>query len=365
MVIRELTVYNESIKIDGIKSPLRYNTDGMSDALCTYGLFKKYYTENHYFPSGGKWFEARDGSSYYQPDICRYEKVNMTNMELGVCFRRTNITSVVMMGDSNVMRYYKTLVRMLTGSSGSQCNVTDQESHDLQFTPDVPYFARSRGSWTKYLQSNLRHCAKCRGIQTECNMQLKSGEHRVLLESIASTNILDDSVQLQISNYTEVKPDIYWALTSQELVLRYFLNGRYPDIFIIFLPFNHAKLMNSDRIKLDIKYFKGLVDMYIPKSTKIFYMTTPGEFEGRRKLKIWKRRKFEKMLATEKINKLNHVLYDAVEGDLLSDGRTFGFYDLLEASRTRGNWSVDGVHMDDIWYERVNQRFWQTYCNSI
>jgi hypothetical protein len=270
------------------------------------------------------------------------------------------------MGDSNAKMYYKALWRLLAGPSGTQCSSTDEENIPAHFKPDIDYFAKSKANWTNFIQTNIRHCFACHARQDSCNISIDSGQTRLHLEQIVATQILDDSLQLQFEQYPDVKVDELWALTSQELILRYFLGDRYPDILVIFLPFNHAKLMHTRRVTLDVAFFKGLVELYVPRTTRVFYMTTAAEVEEKRRRPEWINRTFENMLATEKIAHLNHVLYDMLEDLLVNDqSRTFGFYDLLEASREKPNWNVDGVHMKDVWYEQVWQRFWQTYCNSV
>ena len=102
--------------------------------------------------------------------------------------------------------------------------------------------------------------------------------------------------------------------------------------------------MQPEKVAVDMKYFKMLTDLYIPVTTKIFYIPASAEFEG----------EIVKNSTTDEIDTLNHLLYDMLEGELIDpDSRVYGFIDTLEASRTRGKWSVDAVHMELQWYKSM------------
>ncbi|KAK2169844.1 hypothetical protein LSH36_6g00047 [Paralvinella palmiformis] len=72
------------------------------------------------------------------------------------------------------------------------------------------------------------------------------------------------------------------------------------------------------------------------------------------------------MLASEKIFKMNHILYKELEYDLLnSTSRIYCFLDLFNISLGHDRWCTDGVHMVPVWHDSIISMFWQTYCNSI
>ena len=72
------------------------------------------------------------------------------------------------------------------------------------------------------------------------------------------------------------------------------------------------------------------------------------------------------MKAAEKIEKMNRILYNIIEEDLINpDSQIYGFFDLFEVSKSRGAWSIDGVHMKPVYYRSVMSMFWETYCNSV
>ena len=61
----------------------------------------------------------------------------------------------------------------------------------------------------------------------------------------------------------------YWCFV-QEFLLKYYLRGRYPDLLIIFPPFNHdKKSQTSSSLAIRLKYFIDLLDLYLPASTRV------------------------------------------------------------------------------------------------
>ena len=69
---------------------------------------------------------------------------------------------------------------------------------------------------------------------------------------------------------------------------------------------------------------------------------------------IEQNRLFEGHLASQNIKKMNDILYEILEPDLLrNDGRVFSFLDVFEASLPHAAWCTYGVHMKPVWYENV------------
>ena len=72
------------------------------------------------------------------------------------------------------------------------------------------------------------------------------------------------------------------------------------------------------------------------------------------------------MSANEKIAKMNQIMYDVIEKDLLEpDGNIHGFFDLMQVGLTRSMWSLDGVHMTTDWYRAIMSYILETVCNSV
>ena len=337
-----------------------------SNRPCTFGLFREVNIHDHYFPSGGKWVNNTVGDSeHYQPNACKFKYETLPTQFMDRCLAKANLRSVLTMGDSTAGKYSKAVMKV----TGGICDGVKHEHYktNTSFIPDYKYYTSQLSDRIRELVSvKFRFCSGC---SSHVNMCQNNGSSSIRYEHLAQTMILDDSLQIEFPNYRNASGvlDKIWALTSQEFMFRYFLNNTYPQVFLIFLPFVHAKQnMKLDRLAIEIQYFKNLVEYYFPKNTKLIYMPAYSEFAKKPDNTMWRGRLFEGMLAQEKIAKMNDVLYDVLEPDLLKDnGRIFSFLDVFEASVSRATWSNDGIHMQAVWYENVMTMFWETFCNSV
>ncbi|KAK2158942.1 hypothetical protein LSH36_161g03015 [Paralvinella palmiformis] len=346
--------------------PIQMTFENVSSEPCTFALLRDAYKRQGYFPRGGKWL-MREDVPYFQPQICKFRYPRVSNSFMTKCISKANVSYVLTMGDSTGGMYSDALRRTLTIKSK---RFISEEQKEDGFLPDKDYFTREMpDEVAQYVTTKFRFCKGCASKLHRAKFYIENSLNFLNIEHIAQTMILDDSLQLTFPSYKGAAKvmDKVWAITTQELILRYYLKDKHPDVFLIFLPFVHAKgNIRLSRLPMEIKYFKGLVEEYLPNTTKLFYITSYGEFEKERKSSEWYKHLFEGMLARDKIDKMNRILYDVLEDDLLKrDGRYFGFFDLIDISEDRGNWSTDSVHMEVVWYESIMSMFWETYCNSV
>ena len=331
---------------------------------CTFAIFRKAYKHQRYFPRGGQWITTK-GQPYYQPDLCKYPDPTASNTFILRCLAKANISRILTTGDSIGGRYAEALIK----SSNLQFRLIRSEKiKGGGFIPDETYFSSEIPSHvTKIMKTKARFCQGCRSFLKRANITIHNKERSLDIEHIAQTMILDNTIDLVYpTGRGSHIPDNIWVTTTQELLFRYYLQHRYPDVYLVFLPFSHAKRqILLSRLRMEIQYFKSLIDHFIPITTKVVYIPVYAEFDDKKPL-LWRNRLFENMSATDMLNEMNHVLYDVIENDLLDPtGRYYGFLDLIDVSKDRAAWNTDGVHMKPIWYERVMMMFWQTYCNSV
>ena len=336
-----------------------------SSRPCTFGLFRQVFARDHYYPKGGHWVNGTNNNTHYQPHACKFKYSNTPKAFMDRCFLKANISSVMTMGDSTAGRHFSALLK----TSRASCRNVKSE-HLLQngFLPDRAYFEpHIPKEVMQFVKIKFRFCSGCAGREATCKTSASSLP--IKFEHLPQTMILDDSIQITFPEYHNASKvlDSIWSITSQEFVFRYFLKDRYPQVFIIFLPFVHARQnMKLERVKMEIQYYKSLVEQYFPSTTKLIYFPAYSEFESARAKGYWKGRRYEGMLASEKIKKMNDILYEILEPDLLrDDGRVFSFLDVFEASLPHADWCTDGIHMKPIWYENVMTMFWETFCNSV
>ena len=336
------------------------------DRPCTFRLLREANVKTGYFPSGGRWLQT-DGVEHYQPDVCKYKYPRVPAEFINQCLTKANIKSVLNMGDSIGSRYYGALGR----TSGLPCEqIRSEDLGDNKWYPDLNYFTRRmEPGVAKLLTAKFRFCRGCESKLDRCSLNQTGTSTDLYLEHIAHTMILDDSLAIEYpSSFSRALLDQQpWALTMAEVVFRYYLKDKYPDVFLIYLPLVQAKQnIPLERLPLELRYFKGLLKVYFPQKTKFIIMPMYSEFEAPRVNEYWRNRRFEGMLASEKLAEMDRVLYEVFAEDFKNpDSNFYGFLDLFEASRSKESWSADGVHMKTTWYESVTSMFWETYCNSV
>ena len=300
----------------------------------------------------------------FQPDICCLDD-NLNAERLQKCFSRAKVSSILTLGDSNGRRYlrafFDTFNKTLQGQG--QCEIIKGRVDKLTSKPDLSYFMTNlNSSLRNAVKLNNPTCSTCGGIITECQFsQYDAGKkYSISLEHIPIFNVIDETIQL----LDELNNTI--VSTTQEFILRYYLEGRYPDLLIIFLPFHHAKFNKVETVRSNIHLLRSLVHKYVPLTTKVFLIPTHGEFESTRTNTKYKHRKFHGFLANNLIYKLNHILFNVFKDDFIDDNNNIcGFFDLWKMASTREKWSLDGIHMQTIWYESVVRMFLETFCNEF
>ena len=349
--------------------------------LCTFAVLREYFKKHHYYPDGGHWdlagyrhnpdqeiwnktrwdwdgVDVRWDSSNHQPrfilDICSSRR--RTRQDLARCLLKANVNSVMTFGDSNGRRFNNVITDLMNESpdprTRGSCVDTDGEKMlNAGFTPDKDYFGRGdhgMQDWAPFVDIQDRKCRTCQSVRRRCHVNSGNASRNVKIEHVSQMKIIDDSV---------IVNKLPWnATTTQEFMLKYVLAGRYPDVLLLFLPFHHHKpdINNGPELMIireNLRYFKSLVDKHVPSDTKVFFLPSHATST--------------KDPLLNKINKMNHILYEVLEKDMLVPGTNrYGFIDLFKISMSRHDWNAIKYHMARIWYKTIISMFWEFYCNS-
>jgi Pyruvate/2-oxoacid:ferredoxin oxidoreductase delta subunit len=302
------------------------------------------------------------------------------------CFTKAKLSSIVTLGDSNAQKYYTGMFQMMKTFSKT-CRQLDIENLLWGgFLPDKRYFTKGRDHeiYENVLNVHYRFCSGCGARNGQCTWEKaevgvdSTNDTDVFLPRLGSTvtqhfpitMILETAVSVLVPfdlykghNYSLSK---YEADTSPEFFFKLYLENKYPDVMLIFLPFNHiATKHHLQKAPAEIKYFHALVKLYIPRTTKVFYMPAFSEFEAK-KNEHWRNRTVDGLSGLKRMDKLNHILHDVIKDDVTNaSSGIYSFLDLVDMSRDRLSWSTDGVHMQPVWYKTVVSYFWEIFCNSL
>ena len=219
-----------------------------------------------------------------------------------------------------------------------------EEKIDGGYTPDKQYYARRNHTWSKYLEIRKRDCHSCISNLCVCHVTSGKKSRDVNIEYLSQKAIIGGSIKLNKS--------VFRVSSSQEFMLKYYLEDRYPDLLLLFLPFHHCIHKTIDEYVDQLKLLKQLVDEHVPSSTKVFFLPAHHTI---------------KPGYTETMLPLNQALYSLLEEDMLNpETNRYGFLDLQRISKPMTQWVLDkSTHMDGMWYQTMMSMFWEIYCNSV
>ncbi len=343
---------------------------------CSFELFKSYHQQLGYFPSGGYWEESLSETAIprFVPDLCRFKSPSIPPRDVKACWENSKARYILIVGDSNAVRYTWSFVYHLR--KFFRCSVTRREEMEADgYIPDRNYFSRGNATLKSFMVTQERFCHHCRSEEWTCKPPGNSRSNDVIVEHISTSAVIDTSLRLRVprSRWQREHGGRYgynvWAETFQEYLLRYYIKNKPPDIFLMVPPFNHAKNINSiERTKVDLRFLRDLLDVFLPKESKIIWMPSFMEFESKRvNIPYWINATSDgNMLAWEKLDQLNHVLYDVISDQLVGQsGRVIGFLDLIQASSSRESWCLDGVHLKSVWYDVMMSYLMELICGDI
>jgi len=262
---------------------------------CSTEVIRKYCLEHSYFPTGGRWVK-----SSYIPDICRFPSKDITKKRLRECLVRRNVTKLIVLGDSNGLRYFRATMKLL--ARFMKCRTVKVESGNTK--PDVNYFTKGTTLKGSDIVVHHRDCSGCRSTAVKC----RDNTMEIHLEYISMEFYLDTEV-VTVRNYwqknwnpSKEAPLCRQSNTYQEFILGEYLEGNYPEVILLFSG-NHDKARSGlSKIRADMEYLKMLVKKYVPKLTKVFWFTKIAENQ-QQKQKKWRDSTFDGKSTKKRIHR--------------------------------------------------------------
>jgi len=116
------------------------NVEAQRKPACSFAVFREHLrqTRSNYLPGDGVWKRRGERLERFQPDLCSLSYGHWIPRDrLARCFARSNVSYVVILGDSNALRLYKVVRRTLSAAGSLRafnCAVDD----DDVITPELP-----------------------------------------------------------------------------------------------------------------------------------------------------------------------------------------------------------------------------------
>ena len=321
---------------------------------CSNEVLLEYIQRTGSFPGEGHW----QGDNF-SPNLCSLNNSPISSDEIRNCFRRNHIRRVATVGDSNGIRFFDALLGHIKKAYQS-CELTRKEFMlEKGFRPEPAYFARDDKTLKSAITVDRRGCRSCTSRTYTCDNS--DGSDTIEIEHVAMAQMKDYSIRINNSDNSHHQLS---AKSYQEFLFKYYWRGRMPNLIIFFSPMCHVKNRGerSEQFK-DIDYFIDLANRYVSEDSVLYWIPGFAEFESQ-KAKKYQNLLYDGTLATEALNRLNKHIYESVHPLLLErPARMRGFFDLLQVSLGKENWSIDGVHMKTVWYRLVTKYLLQLICS--
>ena len=321
--------------------------------------------KRNYFPTGGQWVNnGKQGDEVFVPDICRFTEPAIKVDKVQDCLKRREVKRMLFLGDSNGIRYFAEMVRLLNQTFS--CKL-EKEHRSPNFLPDVTYFTRGTGLNASDIVVHYRDCRQCYETLVACTAPQEQGvSFTVKVEFLAMEYFLDTEVTtVRTKKQNNIgRGGWHHSTTTQEFIFSEYLKKQpYPDLILLFSS-NHDKARNGlVKMRADMEYLKSLINMYVPSTTELFWFSVLSEY-NERKPESYRKRKYEsKYAANEYIQLENRHLFEVQLPELSKRESVIKpFFDIYSMSYGVLHWSTDGIHREKQWYRAVMSRWLQMFC---
>ena len=363
-----------------------------SSAPCSLRLFQKYTKINKHLVNEGNWEMKTQRNKKtvplkFTPRICDFgcayndgHCLSHSSFSLTNCVRglgNNNSTKITIWGDSNGRRYADGLIGFLKSDKTMKCHVIKQEAQpSFSFKHHLDYYSNNTISG---VLTHDRDCGSCNSILVRCVKSPPKGETSSIATHIIEVEFLSFEYFLdtEISTYRAAHPQVggcndqLWncphSLTHQEFILAEYMKDNFPDWILLFTSSHDIGRDKISRIQANVGYLLRLMELYLPKTTSVLWLSllehTPSKFAHKK----WKNIKFEgKYSLSQQINRLNKAIFEELRVYLdKEDSKIFSFFDLQAmSSKVARIWSSGGIHMVPKWYDHVMYSVMRTLCET-
>ena len=287
----------------------------------------------------------------------------MNKERLRECLVQRNVTTIIVLGDSNGLRYFRATKKLL--EQFLICRTLKQE---IKYSiPDVSYFTKGTKLKASDIVVNHRDCGGCRSITESCS----DNSTKINVEYISMEFYLDTEVTTVRNKWQKnchASSEASYCRqsnTNQEFILGEYLEDNYPDVLLLFSG-NHDKARAGlTKIRGDMEYLKMLVKKYVPQQTKVFWFSKITENQ-QQKQQYWRDLIFDGKWKTNPfLERLNYELFDVLRTEFMeTDWHILPFFDIYDMSLGVLDWTLDGIHRKAEWYDAVISNWLQTFCDT-
>ena len=333
--------------------PRTLHTSHSDRKPCTMTDIQTYISQNNFFPHKGRWIMENKKPLRWSPDLCTFQNTTQT-IDVDQCLRNKSIEHVLVLGDSNGLRFFYALNRFF-----KDCKMLKQEGGPPR-QPDVTYFSTNNNVSKSDLRFQEMDCSGCKSQQKKCCL---SHNRSVIIEYV----VMEFTLDTQVTTYRNpCLGQCFHSNTRQQFIFGEYLAGSYPDLILLFSNAHDRIRKHKAVIKAELTYLIQLIRASVPEKSKVVWFSHQAEDESK-KPERWQNITYDGIYkSTEHIELLNRELFISLKPEFLNpNSRIDGFFDLLSiANKIERLWSEDGFHFRPPWYNMVMHYFLQAYCES-
>ena len=277
------------------------------------------------------------------------------------CGNVPNISSIVMLGDSNGGHYFRAAIRWLTNVNW-KCAIIRGEVPSKPYLPDPRYFVRKPLINLQDIRYHRRDCHGCSSMTSHCT---KLGRN-LTIELIALEFLLDSEVTTfrSVSNGScKLGRLCEYSTTYQEFIFKEYLKGRYPDVIVYFASVHDMIRFNLLRIRMNFDFFFNLMDYYAPSNITVVAANLMKINVGLLSPVLRKARYEDGLGCNEVIWQQNQIMFDILRERLINTSKNwYLFPSLYDGSSTTDHLYRDGVHRNVSWYDYVSRGLLYLFC---
>ena len=278
------------------------------------------------------------------------------------CIRLQNISSILLMGDSNGRRYADALVEILK-KTGWKCTAVKKENARNIFDPDPIYYVKEPNIKLEHIRYHPKECKGCKSVLKKCKRQ---GRKTLMVEFLSTQYFIDTEVTTMRTRRSTCSDQTFCehSDTHQEFIFREYLVGRYPDVVFFFASDHDKNRHTLKRIKLAAEYFFSIVESYLPADSYFIAMNLMKQLTNLQP-KIWRDAvyEFNNLTTNELLKHENKIIFDVMKSRLVDPKLNwYAFPSLFDESTTTDHMYVDGVHRTSDWYSYIARCLLQLIC---
>ena len=148
--------------------------------------------------------------------------------------------------------------------------------------------------------------------------------------------------------------------TSQQFILKEYLASSPPDLFVLFGNGHDLARYTMREYAMNVRTLADMFDVYMTNKTKVIWTTKPAVYIRKITAAMYANGTVD---VTDLLKAANRIHFQELRKNFVEKFQLLMFLDLYGISApVVADWSLDGVHMQPIWYKHIVSQLLQILC---